>query len=206
MTFYIKRFFKKVGAGFKPAPTDRLPKSLLLNIKGNNEEASMSTMSNYAAAYRQEAEELLAEVETTVLELEENPQDQEAVNHLFRVIHTIKGSGAMFGFERIAKFTHHIESLLDKVREGDVPVTKKMIDLVLVARDRIKVLLNLPQAADAADEEHSWIIAEFEALAKPSAKPAAPAPPEPGETESPSADGPARERTFRVRFDPRAGI
>ena len=161
----------------------------------------MTTISNYAAAYRQEAEELLAEVETTVLELEENPQDQEAVNHLFRVIHTIKGSGAMFGFERIAKFTHHIESLLDKVREGHIPVTKKMIDLVLVARDRIKVLLGLPQAEDPqADEEHSWIIAEFEALAK------APAPPKSVETEHQAEAAADRNRTYRIRFHPHADI
>ena len=167
----------------------------------------MTTMSNYAAAYRQEAEELLAEVETTVLELEENPQDQEAVNHLFRVIHTIKGSGAMFGFERIAKFTHHIESLLDKVREGHVPVTKKMIDLVLVARDRIKVLLNLPQAEDPqADEEHSWIIAEFEALAKAPAQPVVPAPPKSVETEHQAEAAADRKRTYRIRFHPHADI
>ncbi len=80
-------------------------------------------MDNYGEAFREEAHELLSELETALLELEENPDDRDLVGRVFRAMHTIKGSGAMFGFEDIAAFTHDIETVFDGVREGKIPVS-----------------------------------------------------------------------------------
>lgn len=88
-----------------------------------------------------EAEELLSGIEDAVLDIEENPGDPEPVNRLFRAMHTIKGSGAMFGFDAISEFAHHVETVLDNVRDGTVPVTKTLIDLILASRDRITAML-----------------------------------------------------------------
>ena len=112
----------------------------------------MSDMKDISAIYRQEAEERLAEIETTVLELEENPEDSEAVNRLFRAMHTIKGSGAMFGFNEIADFTHHLETALDKVRNGELSVTKELIDLILKSRDHINMILSSSETGEPFDE------------------------------------------------------
>lgn len=101
----------------------------------------MDESNRFIEEYRQEAEELLTDIEEAVLDIEDDPGDKEAINRLFRAMHTIKGSGAMFGFDDIADFTHHVETALDKVREGIVPVTKELIDLILVSRDRITALL-----------------------------------------------------------------
>jgi two-component system chemotaxis sensor kinase CheA len=60
-------------------------------------------------AFREEAFELLGELESSLLELEEDPGNAEVINRVFRAMHTIKGSGAMFGFEDIASFTHEVE-------------------------------------------------------------------------------------------------
>jgi two-component system chemotaxis sensor kinase CheA len=57
---------------------------------------------NFTDVYRQEADELLVEIEEAVLEIEENPEEKEAINRLFRAVHTIKGSGAMFGLKRLS--------------------------------------------------------------------------------------------------------
>lgn len=100
----------------------------------------------YAAIYREEAVELLEELETALLDLEKSPGDAKIIGRVFRAMHTIKGSGAMFGFESIADFTHHVESVLGRVREGSVPVRKGLINLILQAKDHIKCLL-------AADSE-----------------------------------------------------
>jgi two-component system chemotaxis sensor kinase CheA len=62
--------------------------------------------------YKEEAYELLAWLETSLLALEEAPQDRETIGCVFRALHTIKGSGAMFGFDRIAAFTHEVETAL----------------------------------------------------------------------------------------------
>jgi len=107
----------------------------------------MEKKQQYAKAYRQEAEEHLQAIEEAILDIEDNPDDKDGLNRLFRAIHTIKGSGSMFGFDDIAAFAHHVETVLDHVREGRIPVTRQLIDLILLARDRIKVML------DASDDD-----------------------------------------------------
>ncbi len=92
--------------------------------------------------YRDEAYELLGELETTLLELEQNSEDADLTNRVFRALHTIKGSGAMFGFDDIADFTHEVETVFERVRSGEIPVTKELISLVFMARDHIQVLLD----------------------------------------------------------------
>ncbi len=101
----------------------------------------MSSAGNPAETFLLEATELLAEVEQTVLDLEQHPADRESINHLFRAVHTIKGSGAMFGFENIAALTHHLETVLDRVRDGEAAVTKELIDVVLATRDQVRAML-----------------------------------------------------------------
>src|SRR4051794_34412492 len=75
--------------------------------------------------YRVEASELLAELEASLLELERTPEDRELIGRVFRALHTIKGSGAMFGFEQIAAFTHDVENAFDLVRAGELAVTSE---------------------------------------------------------------------------------
>ncbi len=93
-------------------------------------------------AYREEAQELLAELETSLLALEEDPSDSELIGRVFRALHTIKGSGAMFGFDAIASFTHEVETVFDLVRNGKMDVTKTLIDLTLAAGDQIRTMLD----------------------------------------------------------------
>ena len=85
-------------------------------------------MEEAIATYREEAGELLAELETSLLDLEEVPDDEELINRVFRAMHTIKGSGAMFGFDEIASFTHEVETVFDMVRNGKMTVTKRNDD------------------------------------------------------------------------------
>lgn len=92
-------------------------------------------------AFKEEALELLGELETSLLELEEDPKNDEVINRVFRAMHTIKGSGAMFGFEDIASFTHEVETVFDLARNGQISVSKELLDLTLLARDHILSML-----------------------------------------------------------------
>ena len=92
-------------------------------------------------AFREEAFELLGELESSLLELEEDPKNSEVINRVFRAMHTIKGSGAMFGFEDIASFTHEVETVFDLARNGQIAVSKELLDLTLLARDHILAML-----------------------------------------------------------------
>jgi two-component system, chemotaxis family, sensor kinase CheA len=94
------------------------------------------------AIFREEALDLLAELDSTLLELEASPHDMDLVNQVFRALHTIKGSGAMFGFDDIADFTHALESVFDKVRNEELVVTRELISTSFAARDHILALLN----------------------------------------------------------------
>jgi two-component system chemotaxis sensor kinase CheA len=106
---------------------------------------------NPVDTYLQEADDLLAEIESSALTLSEDSADPETVNRIFRAFHTIKGSGSMFGFADVASFTHHVETLLDLVRGGLVTVSDELSNVILGATDQIRLLLSTAQAGKAAD-------------------------------------------------------
>lgn len=72
-----------------------------------------------AGVFIEEAADLLVQLESALLSLEQTPHDAELIGVVFRALHTIKGSGAMFGFDAVAAFTHHLETAFERVRKGD---------------------------------------------------------------------------------------
>ena len=88
-------------------------------------------LDQFRLAFREEARELLVELESNLLEMNERPEDGELVGNVFRALHTIKGSGAMFGFEDLATFTHNLENAFDEVRKGRLAITPELVDLTL---------------------------------------------------------------------------
>lgn len=112
-------------------------------------------MDAHKETFREEAYELLSELERSLLELEDNPGDMEQVGRVFRAMHTIKGSGAMFGFDDIASFTHNVENVFDQVRSGKIPVTRELVNLTLSARDHIKDLLDASGTENPVDEANA---------------------------------------------------
>jgi len=109
----------------------------------------------YKQAFQEEAREVLVELESALLALNENRGDKELVGRAFRALHTIKGSGAMFGFDELAAFTHNLENAFDEVRNGRLETTAELINLSLTALDQIKALLEESggQAASATSAE-----------------------------------------------------
>jgi len=101
--------------------------------------------------FREEAYERLAEIEESMLELENSPKDPDIIDRAFRALHTIKGSGAMFGFDEIVRFTHDIETVFDRVRSGDILVDEKLIALTLSAHDQIKLMLEDNKQSEPED-------------------------------------------------------
>ncbi|MFO0752225.1 MAG: chemotaxis protein CheA [Thermodesulfovibrionales bacterium] len=99
-----------------------------------------------------ECRELLQDMEDALLSLEASPHDSDAVNALFRAAHTIKGSAGIVGVEAVERFTHGVESLLEKVRQGEVPVTGDLIELLLKCRDHIVALTDVAASGESARE------------------------------------------------------
>ena len=164
-------------------------------------------MEEAIATYREEASELLAELETSLLDLEETPDDNDLINRVFRAMHTIKGSGAMFGFDEIAGFTHEVETVFDMVRNGKMTVTKRLLDLTLKSRDHISYLLSCPlgEAVDRSDGDEiiaglRQLVPQLELPQKGSAEVQV------IELPALSEDDLANESTWRIRFRPAANI
>ena len=111
------------------------------------------------AAFRIEAGELLEQVEQGLLDLGHRLDDMGLVNAVFRGLHTLKGSGAMFGFDALAAFTHHCESAFDRVRKGDVRATPELVSVILSAGDHMRALVE----GDAPAAEGQVILARLAA-------------------------------------------
>jgi two-component system, chemotaxis family, sensor kinase CheA len=88
--------------------------------------------------FLEEMAELLQDIESDVLQLESNPGARGLVDRLFRNLHTIKGGAGMAGFDSLSKYTHAVESLLDEVRKGSVPLTSDLISILLESLDCLK--------------------------------------------------------------------
>ncbi|MGJ4993089.1 chemotaxis protein CheA [Bradyrhizobium sp. HKCCYLS3077] len=103
---------------------------------------------DWTESFRQEAAELLDTLEGALLDLCDQPDDRELVDCAFRALHTIKGSGSMFGFERVALFTHEFETAFDRVRRGEITPTRDLISVALAAKDYIRSLVQSPDSTD----------------------------------------------------------
>jgi two-component system chemotaxis sensor kinase CheA len=120
----------------------------------------------FKQAFQEEARELLRTLEDALLELDQNRGDLEIVNRAFRALHTIKGSGAMFGFDDIAGFAHHLETVFDQLRKGQLAATADLVNLTLAAGDQIGTMLDAAAGKGAADPAQSaHILAEINKLA-----------------------------------------
>jgi len=116
-------------------------------------------------ACKEENNELLVELESALLELEKAPDDKGIVSRIFRAIHTIKGSSAMFGLDEIAAFTHEVETVYDLIRNDKIKVTRDLIDLTLAARDQVRTMIESAGEEDPASKAQAGrIIAGFKTL------------------------------------------
>ena len=146
--------------------------------------------------FRQEARELLDQLESGLLDLERNPSNADLINSTFRALHTIKGSGAMFGFTEVASFVHEFETAFDRVRKGLSPATPDLIAIALDAKDHVHTLIETPQAAGSEGES---ILQRLRALVSGKATPAVMAEPAP-EAIAPTVTPPATGKRWRLRF------
>ncbi len=158
----------------------------------------------YKQAFREEAREILLDLESALLDLNENRDDAELVGQAFRALHTIKGSGAMFGFDAIAAFTHDIENAFDQIRNGRLRATPDLISLSLAAVDQIKVMLDEASGQDSGSTATTaQILAKLRRLTGASEAPVKPAPAA-SLTCAPAIAGTTRE--WHIRFCPGADL
>jgi len=149
--------------------------------------------------FREEAQELLGELEIALIELEESPFDQDAVGRVFRALHTLKGSGAMAGFEAVAAVAHEFESVFERVRAGELSASRELVSRSLQAGDRLKAMIAAGPGSEA-DVVAAQLLAGFGEY-RPTGLVAAESG-EPGHSSYTSTE----IATYRIRFRPQEGI
>jgi two-component system chemotaxis sensor kinase CheA len=128
-------------------------------------------LSQFHQVFFEEAAEHLASMETLLLALNLASPAPDDLNAIFRAAHSIKGGSGTFGFTDMTEVTHVLETLLDKVRKGELALTAEMVDACLAAGDVLKAQLSQHQGGPAVEEEVVRdIVARLEALASGSAK------------------------------------
>ncbi|CAJ49283.1 chemotaxis protein CheA [Bordetella avium] len=110
-------------------------------------------LSQFYETFFDEADELLAQMEQLLLELDVGAPDIEQLNAIFRAAHSIKGGAATFGcFQKLAETTHLLENLLDAIRRGEMSLRADMVDIFLETKDVLKSQLDAYRASEEPDD------------------------------------------------------
>lgn len=128
-----------------------------------------------------EAEELLQTMEGGILRLEKESDDPEVIQEIFRAAHTLKGSSATLGHQRMAELTHSMENVLDKVRKGKMEVTTAVVDALFACLDVLKAFKEEIATGEQADVSTDGVLRQLADLDRD------------GAAAAPSASGAAAE-------------
>lgn len=160
--------------------------------------------SDFYQTFFEEADELLADMEKHLLELDYASPDTESLNAIFRAAHSIKGGAGTFGFTVLQETTHILENLLDDARCGELALTSGIIDLFLESKDIMQDQLNAYKSSQEPDQESfKYICAALRQMAEDAKQqtetPVSGAAPEPAD------DIPEREKATASAEDKQAG-
>ncbi|MBN8734499.1 MAG: Hpt domain-containing protein [Acidobacteria bacterium] len=119
-------------------------------------------MNQFREVFFEESAEHVASMEAALLALETDPDPAELLKQIFRSAHTIKGGSGMFGLSELGRFTHTMENLLDRMRNGLIAPSAPLVSLLLRCCDTVKELLAAARGGGSAPEESEQLMAELD--------------------------------------------
>ncbi len=113
-------------------------------------------MKEIVESFIEESREILENLNSDLVELENDPKDEELLNKIFRSFHTLKGTSGFLGLDKTTLVTHRCEDILNKLRKGETELNTDLMDIILGAYDKIVLLLasienNLNEDVEIAD-------------------------------------------------------
>ncbi len=126
-------------------------------------------LSAFRETFFVEAAEHLDAMEAALLQLDSAHDDRELLNTIFRAAHTIKGGSGTFGMQAVAHFTHVVENLLDRLREGGLVVTEHLVELLFSSLDIMQGLIASERDGSAPPENLDTVLAALEQIHAPAA-------------------------------------
>lgn len=122
-------------------------------------------MSQYLEIFIEESREHLDQMNQILLDLENNTEDLDLLNGIFRVAHTIKGMAGTMGFNRVQSLTHEMENVLHKVRNGEIAVTEEIIDILFECFDTLEeYIANLKNTGEEGDTDATALVNKLKML------------------------------------------
>ncbi len=103
--------------------------------------------------FKNEVDELIEDAEEVLISLEKDVGNEDLINEIFRIFHSIKGSAGVVGFNEMAHFAHGVENILDRVRQGELRISKNFVSLVLESIDILKNYIEFYFGGPPVDEE-----------------------------------------------------
>ena len=147
-------------------------------------------VSQYLEIFIDETKEHVQNLNSQILELEQDPENSDVINEIFRAAHSLKGMAGTMGFKRMQTLTHDMENVFSEVRNGSIKVNASIIDVVFQCLDALEeYLANIQESADEGTNDNEPIIKELNNILKGQAGGAAPAPE--AKKEEKKADAPA---------------
>ena len=118
----------------------------------------------YLDAFIRESEEEITKLNNSLLDLESDPNDQEAMDQIFRTAHTLKGNFGAMGFEEAANLAHAMEDLLDEMRQGEMGVNPEVMDLIFAGVDQIEVIVGEIEEDGEPSTETGQVVTQLRAV------------------------------------------
>lgn len=121
--------------------------------------------SQYMSMFLEESMDNLQTLNESLLQLEQEPDNIDKLNEIFRVAHTIKGMAATMGFSDVAELTHKMEDVLSKFRDGELKVTQKVVTVLFQCLDTLEQMINNISDGNEEKVPIEGIITELESIA-----------------------------------------
>ncbi len=119
-------------------------------------------MEKFREKFIEEASDLINELEKLLLEIEGDETNSELIQQIFRVMHSLKGGSAMFGFNKIDKFTHHLENIYDLIRNNKLSISEDILDVTLASVDHLRNLMREGDDSDSRNQvQHDLLLSKI---------------------------------------------
>lgn len=122
--------------------------------------------SQYLSMFLEESMDNLQTLNESLLQLEQEPENIDKLNEIFRVAHTIKGMAATMGFNEMAELTHKMEDVLSKFRDGELKVTQKVVTVLFQCLDTLEQMVNNISEDNGEKIPIEGLMDELECIAK----------------------------------------
>ena len=122
-------------------------------------------VSQYLEIFLDETNEHLQNLNTQILSLEQDPENMDTINEIFRAAHSLKGMAGTMGYKRMQTLTHDMENVFSEVRNGNIKVSPHMVDILFQCLDALdEYVNNVKESADEGTNENEPLIRQLNAV------------------------------------------